>query len=85
MFPKYFIIHSIILTCQKLEINRENTILLAKRNPNIVIIFYSRRQLGTTEPGNTNGGGLQGRNIVPIMLQTSTNTKSVFCKNLTID
>ena len=57
MFPKYFIIHSIILTCQKLEINTKNTILQAKRNPNIVIIFYSRRQLGTTEPGNTNGGG----------------------------
>ena len=26
--------------------------------------------------------GARGRNIVPIMLQTSTNTKSVFCKNL---
>ena len=50
-------LHSIILTCQKLEINTKNTILQAKRNPNIVIIFYSRRQLGTTEPGNTNGGG----------------------------
>ena len=57
LFPNYFIILSIILTCQKLEINTKNTILQAKRNPNIVIIFYSRRQLGTTEPGNTNGGG----------------------------
>ena len=28
-----------------------------KRNPNIVIIFYSRRQLGTTNPGNTAAEG----------------------------
>ena len=28
------------------------------------------------------GGRWEGRDIVPIVLQTSTNTKSVFCKNL---
>ena len=38
-------------------------------------------------PGNTEeeGVGDRGRNIVSIMFQTSTNNKSVFCKNLTLD